>query len=289
MKNRGFTLIEIIVAMAILSIMAGTLVPMLYKTWESNEIAVTRGRMLELKKAMVGDRALVQQGIRTHYGFAGDNGVLPPGIDDLLTAPAGWVNWNGPYLGGFDPDTYKSDAWGNGIAYARHNPALTVSGISVAATLRSAGPDRTFGTGDDIDEVSDLELQILEGDVWPTATVQGNLSYTFTAGTSEVTPAYWADILASYHDGAGTATTVTVCIPLAVGPVQVGVPKNVGMAFEENFGIELPVGPVNLRSRLFSDNACTAFLAETNEMAIFISDGLSKISVNPPTLYYPIN
>jgi hypothetical protein len=274
--------------MAILSIMAGTLVPMLYKTWESNEIAVTRGRMLELKKAMVGDRALVQQGIRTHYGFAGDNGVLPPGIDDLLTAPAGWVNWNGPYLGGFDPDTYKSDAWGNGIAYARHNPALTVSGISVAATLRSAGPDRTFGTGDDIDENSDLELQILEEDVWPTATVQGNLSYTFTAGT-DVTPAYWAYILARYHDGAGMATTVTVCIPLTVGPVQAGVPKNVGQAFEENFGIELPVGPVNLRSRLFSDNACTAFLAETNEMAIFISDGLSKISVNPPTLYYPIN
>jgi general secretion pathway protein G len=289
MKNRGFTLIEIIVAMAILSIMAGTLVPMLYKTWESNEIAVTRGRMSELKKAMVGDRALVQQGIRTHYGFAGDNGVLPPGIDDLLTAPAGWVNWNGPYLGGFDPDTYKSDAWGTDIEYTRHDPFLAVSGMSVIATLRSAGPDRTFGTGDDIDEVSDLELQILEGDVWPTATVQGNLSYTFTAGTSEVTPAYWADILASYHDGAGTATTVTVCIPLAVGPVQVGVPKNVGQSFEENFGIELPVGRVKLRSRLFSDNACTAFLAETNEIATFVNDGLSKIPVNPPTLYYPIN
>lgn len=287
MKNRGFTLIEIIVAMAILSIMAGTLVPMLYKTWESNEIAVTRGRMLELKKAMVGDRALVQQGIRTHYGFVGDNGLLPAGIDDLLTAPAGWVNWNGPYLGGFDPDTYKSDAWGNGIAYARHNPSLIVSGMSVAATLRSAGPDRIFGTGDDIDENSDLELQILEGDVWPTASVQGNLGYTFTAGT-EITPAYWADILASYHDGAGTATTVTGCIPLAVGQVQVGVPKNIGQSFEENFGIELPVGRVKLRSRLFSDAACTAFLAETNDVAIFVSDGLSKISVNPPTLYYPI-
>jgi hypothetical protein len=275
--------------MAILSIMAGTLVPMLYKTWESNEIAVTRGRMLELKKAMVGDRALVQQGIRTHYGFAGDNGVLPPGIDDLLTAPAGWVNWNGPYLGGFDPDTYKSDAWGTDIEYTRHDPFLAVSGMSVIATLRSAGPDRTFGTGDDIDENSDLESQIFEDDVWPTATVQGNLSYTFTAGTSEITPAYWADILASYHDGAGTATTVTVCIPLAVGPVQVGVPKNVGQSFEENFGIELPVGRVKLRSRLFSDNACTAFLAETNEMATFVNDGLSKIPVNPPTLYYPIN
>lgn len=289
MKNRGFTLIEIIVAMAILSIMAGTLVPMLYKTWESNEIAVTRGRMLELKKAMVGDRALVQQGIRTHYGFVGDNGLLPAGIQDLVTNFGTFANWNGPYLGGFDPATYKSDAWGNGIAYARHNPFLSVSGMSVAATLRSAGPDRTFGTGDDIDENSDLDLQILEDDVWPTATVQGNLSYTFTVGTSEVTPAYWADILASYHDGAGMATTVTVCIPLAVGPVQVGVPKNVGQSFEENFGIELPVGRIKLRSRLFSDNGCTAFLAETNEMATFINDGLSKISVHPPTLYYPIN
>jgi hypothetical protein len=85
------------------------------------------------------------------------------------------------------------------------------------------------------------------------------------------------------------ATTVTGCIELIIGPVQVGIPKNVGQSFEENFGIELPVGRVKLRSRLFSDNACTAFLVETNEMATFVNDGLSKIPVNPPTLYYPIN
>jgi general secretion pathway protein G len=292
MKNRGFTLIEIIVAMAILSIMAGTLVPMLYKTWESNEIAVTRGRMSELKKAMVGDRALVQQGIRTHYGFVGDNGVLPAGIQDLVTDFGTFANWNGPYLGGFDPGTYASDAWGNDIVFARQSPPLIVSGMSVLATLRSAGPDRTFGTGDDIDENSALELQIIEDDVWPTRMVQGNLTYTFTASEETIIPSnsYWTELQAEYRDSTGTRTTFT-CIPFSGGTALADIPTTFSEGFDDNFGEELPVGPVVLRSRLFNDSSCTIpplGIAGTNNMTIFVSDGISKIYVNPPTLYYTI-
>jgi general secretion pathway protein G len=288
MKNRGFTLIEIIVAMAILSIMAGTLVPLLYKTWESNEIAVTRGRMLELKKAMVGDRALVQQGIRTHYGFAGDNGLLPTGIQDLVSDSGSFANWNGPYLGGFDPATYASDAWGNGIAYVRHNPFLAVSGLSVAATLRSAGPDRTFGTGDDIDEISDLALQILGDDVWPTEKMQGNRSYTFSAAPAAPATNYYADLQVNYNTEAGSemgGEKIVSCDSMGVDTATT-YPFTVSKSFTFDLTDNLPVGRVVLSSSLFSDSACTNLVLAETDVAIFVSDGQKTIFVNPPPLYH---
>ncbi len=288
MRRNGFTLIEIVVAMAILSIMAGVLVPMMYRVWESNEIAQTRERMADLKKAIAGDPNLYQQGVRSHYGFVGDVGDLPANLDDLVSDSGSWVGWNGPYLGGFDPATFKRDAWGNPIAYAEHDPPLVVSGEEVAATLRSAGPDRTFGNADDIDENSDLALQILGKDVWPTDRVRGNLSVTVTA-TTETTPSYYADLRVRYLNGTGFATMTSSCIALNIGLVQSGVPKTVSQAIDASFPVTLPIGRVTLRSRLFSDAACSALLEETNDMAIFVSNGLNEISVNPPTLYYRID
>ncbi len=289
MDKKGFTLIEIIVSMAILSILAGVMVPLVYRTWESNEIATTRARMADLKVAIAGAPELYQQGVRTHYGFVGDIGALPATLDDLLIDSGAWPGWRGPYLGGgFNSTTYKLDAWSNPIAYTEHVPPLIVAGEEVAATLRSSGPDRTFGTADDIDENSDLALQILSNDVWPTANVQGNLTVTLTA-TTEETPLYSADLRASFRDGAGLATAVTGCIPLVIGVVEAGVPKTIMQAFEANFPITLPIGKITLRSRLFSDSGCTIFEKETGDMAIFVSDGLNELSVNPPTLYHRIN
>jgi hypothetical protein len=277
--------------MAILSIMAGTLVPMLYKTWESNEIAVTRGRMLELKKAMVGDRTLVQQGIRTHYGFVGDNGVLPAGIQDLVTDFGTFANWNGPYLGGFDPTTFASDAWGNDIVFARQSPPLTVSGMSVIATLCSAGPDQTIDTGDDIDENSDLELQILSGDVWPTERIQGNRSYTFSAAPAAPATNYYAELQVSYNTGDGSETggeKIVSCDPLGVDTTTT-YPFTVSKSFTFDLTDNLPVGRVVLSSRLFSDPACINTELHTVDVAVFVNDGLKVLYVNPPTLHYPIN
>jgi general secretion pathway protein G len=287
MKNRGFTLIEIIVAMAILSIMAGTLVPMLYKTWESNEIAVTRGRMLELKKAMVGDRALVQQGIRTHYGFVGDNGVLPAGIQDLVTNFGTFANWNGPYLGGFDPDTYASDAWGETIEYTRPS-SLTVSGMSVTGRLRSAGPDRTFDTGDDIDENSDLDLQILNSEVWPTERIQGNRSFTFSAAPSAPATDYYARLQVNYNTEAGSEMgweKEILCDPLGVGSAT-AFPFAVSKSFTFDLSDNLPVGRVVLSSQLFNDSTCTVPALKEASVSIFVSDGQKTLFVNPPPLYH---
>lgn len=288
MSRNGFTLIEIIVVMAIMSILAGVLTPMVYRTWDDSKSALTRERMATLKIAIAGDPTLYQQGIRSNYGFVGDVGALPETFDDLTTDSGVWTGWNGPYLGGFDAVTFKLDAWGREIIYTEHSPPLLVSGEEIAATLRSAGSDGNFGNSDDINEVSDLPLQILSQDVWPTATIRGNLSATLTT-TTETTPTYFANLLVSYRNGSGMATAVTHCIPLNIGLVQTGVPKTVIQAFDTSFPITLPIGRIALRSRLFSDAVCAALLEETNEMALFVSNGLREISFNPPTLYHRID
>lgn len=288
MSRNGFTLIEIIVVMAIMSILVGVLTPLVYRTWDDSKIATTSERMAALKMAIAGDPKLYQQGIRSHYGFVGDIGALPDNLDDLVADSTSWADWNGPYLNGFNADDFKLDAWGHDLAYAVQSPPLLVSGEEVVATLRSAGPDGNFGSSDDIDENSDLSLQILSQDVWPTARLRGNLSATLTA-TIETTPIYFAHIRASYRNGSGTATTVSSCIPLNIGLVQSGVPKTIIQAIDTAFPVTLPIGRVTLRSRLFSDAGCTTLLEETNDMVIFVSHGLSDLAINPPTLYHRID
>jgi general secretion pathway protein G len=289
MDKKGFTLIEIIVAMAILSILAGVMVPMVYRTWESNEIAITRARMVDLKTAIAGAPELYQQGIRSHYGFVGDIGLLPDSLDDLVIDSGTWPDWQGPYIGGgFNAATFKLDAWSKPIIYTEHPTPLVISGEAVAATLRSSGPDRIFDTADDIDENSDLSLQILSKDIWPTADIQGNLNITLTA-TTETTPIYFATLRTSFRNGPALATADTGCILLSIGLVESGVPKIIIQAFDTSFPVTLPIGRITLRSRLFSDATCSTLLEETSDMAIFVSDGINELSVNPPPLYHRID
>jgi general secretion pathway protein G len=288
MKRNGFTLIEIIVVMAIMSILAGVLTPIVYRVWDDQKIEVTKTRMAALKIAIAGDPKLYQQGIRSHYGFIGDIGALPESLDDLVTDSGRWAGWNGPYLNGFDAVDFKVDAWGHDLVYVEQIPPLLVGGEEIVATLRSAGPDGKFGSSDDIDENGDLALQVLSKEVWPTARIQGNLSATLTA-TTETTPNYYANLRAIYRNGSGAVTMVSDCITLNLGLVQSGVPKTVVQAIDTTFPVNLPIGRFTLRSRLFSDAGCATLLEETNEMAIFVSHGLSELAINPPTLYHRID
>jgi prepilin-type N-terminal cleavage/methylation domain-containing protein len=289
--ERGFTLVEVIVASAIIAILSAIMVPMFYKVWESNEVAETRARMAELKRAMVGDQKMVQNGIRTHYGFAGDNGTLPDAVSDLVSNSGTFANWNGPYMvGAFDPDDFDKDVWGYGLVYTRYSPPLeTADGRKIVAVLASVGPDGISGTADDLNENTDPDLQILLSEVWPTDTVQGNLNFVFSATADDPGKTYYANVLANFADPAGSAVTSSGCTPAIVtGEVFAGSPRSVSQAFSVNFPGPLPVGRVHLRSRLFSDT-CTTLLGEGSEFSTFVSDGLSVVSVNMPTMYQSLN
>ncbi|MBI5847998.1 MAG: prepilin-type N-terminal cleavage/methylation domain-containing protein [Nitrospirae bacterium] len=294
--HRGFTLIEVVVVMAIIAVLTGIMVPFIYRIWESTEVDTTRERMTDLKKAMVGDPKLVQNGVRTHFGFVGDNGQLPSTIsnpdfggnytisNDLLTgAPMLYPNWKGPYMpAGYDVSTYKKDAWGRHFIYT----VTTVGSRRVAASLISAGPDGTLGTSDDI---SDAELQISEREVTPTDTVQGNLHFVFLNSTANpVTPSYSAKVTAAYTGSFGPTTTSGACIALTIGQINAGESKPVVQSVSETLPLKLPTGKSVFNATFYANGACSGSGIASNSMAVFIPDGINAISVNLPTINYTI-
>jgi len=175
----GFTLIEVIVVVAIVAIMTGMMIPMVYRVWESNEEDLTRQRMRDLKVALVGDSRLIQSGSRYHFGYVGDLGQLPATLGHLLQNLDSNPSWQGPYLpSGYNADKYDKDAWGNIIVY---DP--TPSG-QYAAFLTSKGPNGILSDSDDISEATDKDLQIYLSEVAPLATIQGNLNILFQSPPS---------------------------------------------------------------------------------------------------------
>lgn len=187
MKTKAFTLIEVMVVMAIISILAGILVPSVWRFWESEEIATTRERMKELKRAMIGDRSLVQNGVRTHYGFVGDFGELPfdnnsscafkflNSSADMAGSRYDAANWSGRYLSSnADPSSYAVDAWRNPIMC--RNKTFT-DGRLAGVTLTSVTPG-----GEVLEEVIDV------ADVLPTNRVAGNLFASYSGLKISITP-----------------------------------------------------------------------------------------------------
>jgi prepilin-type N-terminal cleavage/methylation domain-containing protein len=300
-NTNGFTLMEVIVVVAIMAIMVGMMVPFFYRVIESNEIELTKERMGDLKKAMAGDQKLIQNGVRTHYGFIGDCGQLPRSTahtefegqymlsNDLVSPGMGLYpsTCSGSHMpSGYDPNTYKKDAWGNEFVYT---PA-TVSGRRVSAVIKSAGPDGTFGNTDDISDTTDPDLQINETEVTPTNAVQGNLNFVFFKTADDPGPTYSAKITATYIGTISPDTTTdSGCITLNIGAITANEPKPVTQYFSSNFSVKLPIGKIRIKSTLYTTADCSgAGIPSANEMSVFVSDGLNTIILNAPTINYTI-
>lgn len=122
-RRQGFTLVEILLVVAILGILAGVAVVSLKGRTKSASISATRTSI----KA-------IQTAIDT---YEVDNGAYPANIQALLTKTSE-NNWNGPYIK--DGRTPK-DAWGTEFGYS-------IKGESYE--IRSAGPDGQMGSSDDL-------------------------------------------------------------------------------------------------------------------------------------------
>ena len=122
-SRAGFTLVEILLVVAILGILAGVAVVSLKGRTKSASIGATRTSI-----------QAIQTAIDT---YEVDNGVYPQSLQNLLTK-GNENNWNGPYI---KDGRMPKDAWGNEFSY-------TVQGDSYKIT--SAGPDGQQGSADDI-------------------------------------------------------------------------------------------------------------------------------------------
>lgn len=264
MKEKAFTLIEVMVVMAIISILAGMLTPIIGRLWESEEIATTRERMKELKMAMIGDRNLIQNGVRTHYGFVGDFGELPfvnnsscalNFLDNStgMTPPRYDItNWSGRYLSSTDPSNYAVDAWGTPIKCIIDPGKSFKDGRLVAVTLRSVAPSGEI-----------IEEYIVANDVIPTNRVTGNVFASYSALIINITP-----------EKAGAFTDITnMC--KTITPFS---------SYTTLLPYNLPIGKINVTLKLSKHSDCSSVIA-ANSFYYMVQDNIRLIKI--PDLNIP--
>lgn len=129
-REGGFTLLEILVVIAILGLLVGLVAPAALRQLGSARVSVARqsierlGAVLDLYKL--------------------DVGVYPgtdPGLAALVQRPAGVAAWNGPYLKG---DGVPNDPWNRPYIY--RSPS-TRQGLDY--DLCSRGPNGAQGTAEE--------------------------------------------------------------------------------------------------------------------------------------------
>ncbi len=127
---RAFTLVEIMLVVAIIGVLAALVIPRISGTSRDARV--------------IAAKTDINSGIKTaldHYEI--DMGTYPASLQDLLTRPAkNAAQWHGPYL---DPALFPKDPWGNSYCYAYPGKHSTVS-----YDLWSTGPDGKSGSADNI-------------------------------------------------------------------------------------------------------------------------------------------
>lgn len=136
MGRGGFTLVEIIIAVAIIAIMAGTIAPMAFKEMVKAREEATTKELKNLNKALV--------------EFYEDTGRFPTeaeGLAALITDPS-LAGWQGPYVGGdrSDPLTeVTTDSFRETYVYDL-DPTTNPAGAA-DLILASSGSDHTMSFG----------------------------------------------------------------------------------------------------------------------------------------------
>ena len=119
----GFTLVEILLVVAILGILAGVAVVSLKGRTKTASIQATRTSIQAIGTAI--------------DTYEVDNGIYPQSLQNLLTK-GNESNWNGPYM---KDGRMPKDAWGTDFSYSLQGENYKLS---------SAGPDGQSGSADDI-------------------------------------------------------------------------------------------------------------------------------------------
>jgi general secretion pathway protein G len=137
-KRRGFTLMELLVVLAILVLLMAMVAPRVLKFLGKSDISVTKSQIGSLKKSLDLYSADCRKFPSTEQGL--NALIAPPAMGESGTAQRGW---DGPYL---DGDSVPLDPWGLPYGYAFPRQRSRGPGPEIW----SFGPDNMDGTEDDI-------------------------------------------------------------------------------------------------------------------------------------------
>ncbi|MDO9282577.1 MAG: prepilin-type N-terminal cleavage/methylation domain-containing protein [Methylotenera sp.] len=172
-QSRGFTLLEMLLVIALLGMMALTATALVDNFGEQDRFDVTKSRLQQIKMAIIGDANRTLNGEMAISGFVADMGRLPNNIEELIE-PTGmlWAaidisgvsgvvgqlygGWHGPYLdvmpsSGASAVRAFRDGWGNDDGTSNFGWNF-VSGVN-ALSVQSYGSDGPSGVGTDVYEV----------------------------------------------------------------------------------------------------------------------------------------
>jgi len=134
--EKGFTLLEVIVVLAIISIFAGIVGTVIGTSILSTEIEASEDRMDQLRDALLAYYADTDE-------YPAATGNTQNDLADLVTDP-GATGWDGPYISsGFEGDDFLMDAWKRFLTY-------TYAAGTASCTIASNGPDGMPGNSDDM-------------------------------------------------------------------------------------------------------------------------------------------
>lgn len=115
MREAGFTLVEMLVVLAVIGLVAGLVAPQIMRYLGTARVDTTNAQIRNIVSAL--DLYFI------------DNGGYPSqeqGLSALAIAPADATRWNGPYLKGADK---LADPWGHAYIYAVNETGILISSL----------------------------------------------------------------------------------------------------------------------------------------------------------------